>query len=105
MVGSRPVAYFYNYIYKGKVYFYLSGLEKIEKSILKPGLLGHSLSIERYLQRGLDYYDFMGGGERYKKSLAIKRLHLYKVTFQKNFYKFKLETLARKAKRSIFGGG
>ena len=100
-VGNRVIAMFYNFIYKNRVYFYLSGLVSEMDSKLKPGLTGHSLCIQKYIDDGLDFYDFMGGSERYKKNLASKHQQLVKVTLQKRKLKFKLEMVGRKIKSKM----
>ena len=101
LVNSNPVAYFYNFIYRNRVYFYLSGIKFNRDQSIKPGLLGHALCIQRYLEQGRDFYDFMGGGERYKASLGRQHAHLYKMVLQKNLYKLKLELVGRRVKQSL----
>ncbi len=99
--GARVIGYFYNFIYRDTVYFYLSGLVREENSKLKPGLCGHALSIQHYLQSGLDYYDFMGGNERYKASLGERHGELFQVAFKKRRVKFKVEGFLRRVKQSF----
>jgi len=93
--NGKIIARFYNFIYRNRVYFYLSGLALEQDNQLKPGLTGHALCIQRYIDAGYDFYDFMGGGERYKSSLAHKHQHLVKIALQKKKIKFKLEKLGR----------
>ena len=99
--GSKVIGFFYNFVYRGQVYFYLSGLVKEQDSKLKPGLLGHSLCIEQYLAQGLDYYDFMGGDERYKANLGEIGSNLYKISLQKPKLKFQLAQMGRKVKNIL----
>lgn len=99
--GNEVVGYFYNFIYKNRVYFYLSALTSAANPKLKPGLMGHALCIQRYIDRGFEYYDFMGGGERYKDSLAQRQQKLYRISFQKPLAKFKIEAFARKIKTRL----
>lgn len=102
---EQDIGYFYNFIYNDEVYFYLSGLKGFENSKLKPGLLGHSLCIQYYLEQGYKKYDFMGGDARYKRSLAQQSQSLCKVLLQKPKIKFFLEKKARYIKnrgRGIF---
>jgi CelD/BcsL family acetyltransferase involved in cellulose biosynthesis len=101
-VGKRVIARFYNFIYRNKVYFYLSGLVTEIDSKLKPGLTGHSLCIQKYIDDGYDYYDFMGGDERYKSNLSDKYQHLVKISLQKRKFKFILEKMGRNIKSIIF---
>jgi len=101
--GKRVLGYFYNFLYRGTVYFYLSGLCSEKDSKLKPGLSGHTLCIQNYANKGFSYYDFMGGNERYKASLGKQGDELFKVSFQKQKLKFKIENVIRKLKQSIQG--
>lgn len=98
-----PIALFYNFIYRRRVYFYLAGLRVEQDSKLKPGLLGHALCIEDYVERGYEFYDFMGGEERYKTQLGTRHSHLVRVSLQRHQFKFLLEQQARKVKNQLFG--
>ena len=100
-IGNRIVARFYNFIYRKKVYFYLSGLVSENDGKFKPGLTGHSLCIQKYINEGFDFYDFMGGSERYKKNLAEKHQQLVKVTLQKRKLKFIFERFGRGFKNRL----
>lgn len=99
--GDEAIATFYNLVYHDTVYFYLGGLKVEEDNKLKPGLLGHSLCIEDYKQRGFKYYDFMGGEERYKTQLGNFHQGLVQVALQKNLWRFKLEKAARRARNQF----
>jgi len=79
----------------------LSGLVSETDSALKPGLLGHSLCIQRYIDKGMDYYDFMGGEARYKQSLGTESIPIFQVSLQRDMIKFRLERSARLIKHKI----
>ncbi|MDT0593614.1 GNAT family N-acetyltransferase [Glaciecola petra] len=98
--NKRAIAYFYNFIYQNRVYFYLSALQSESDNKLKPGLVGHALCIQQYLDAGIDYYDFMGGGESYKDSLAQRTGKFYRATLQKPIFKLNLEQTLRSAKNT-----
>lgn len=98
-VGDRSLSYFYNFVYRGKVYFYLSAVCEAADPKHKPGLLGHALSIQHYLDTGKDFYDFMGGDERYKKSLARKTETLYRFSLQRDALSLQVERMLRRVKR------
>ncbi|MCG8535835.1 MAG: GNAT family N-acetyltransferase [Pseudomonadales bacterium] len=100
-VGGETIVTFYNLLYRKVVYFYLSGIRPETDNRLKPGLLAHSLCIEDYRSRQFEYYDFMGGEERYKSNLGRRRQQLVQVALQKERLKFKLERVARRARRLI----
>ncbi len=76
--GERRLGYLLNFVYRGTVYAYQSGFDyALADRHEKPGLTAHHHAIEMYLREGLDHYDFLGGAERYKTSLAgtASRLH------------------------------
>jgi CelD/BcsL family acetyltransferase involved in cellulose biosynthesis len=98
-VGGSTLAIFYNLIYQNRVYFYLAGIKAEADNKLKPGLLGHSLCITDYIERGFEYYDFMGGEERYKRQLASPSTHLVQVALQQDRWKLRAEQTLRTIKR------
>lgn len=96
--GGETLAIFYNLIYRNRVYFYLGGIKAEKDNKLKPGLLGHKLCIQDYLERGFDFYDFMGGQDRYKAQLAEPHQHLVKIGLQRDRWKLRAERTARTIK-------
>lgn len=96
--GDETLAIFYNLVYRNRVYFYLAGIKAEKDNKLKPGLLGHSLCIQDYLERGFDFYDFMGGQDRYKAQLAKPHQHLVKIGLQRDRLKLRAERAARAIK-------
>lgn len=69
-VGTVPIGYLYNFIHEGHVYYYFSGFRYEDDNKIRPGLITHVLCIERHIKLGNTVYDFMGGNERYKRSLG-----------------------------------
>lgn len=69
--GDALLGYTFNLIQKDTVFFYCSGvnLEFVSKHI-KPGYVLHLALMEHYAQRGLNWYDFMGGASQYKQTLS-----------------------------------
>lgn len=69
--GDADLGYLYNFRLNGRVHAYQSGLdhEGADRNG-KPGLTCHGLAIQRALSAGDAVYDFMGGADRYKLSLA-----------------------------------
>lgn len=98
-VGQDTVASFYNMLHNKVVYFYLGGMMAETDNKLKPGLLGHSLCIEDYRHHGFQYYDFMGGEERYKANMGQFHCQLVQVALQRRRFKLKLEHALREAKQ------
>lgn len=99
--GNKTIAIFYNLLYRGHVYFYLAGIRSESDNRLKPGLLGHSLCVDDYLARGFDYYDFMGGEERYKRQLGVRHQYLVQVGLQRDRWKLRAERAARSIKNRL----
>lgn len=69
-LNDIQVAFLVNFIYKGKVYFYLSALEKYNDKKIKLGMIAHKKAIEYYAKQGMVSYDFLAGDSQYKKSLS-----------------------------------
>jgi len=99
--NSGVVGYLFNFLYRGQVYFYLSGLKSEADSKLKPGLCAHSLAIQHYMDEGYHFYDFMGGQDRYKASLGQEHEELFHIALQKNKLKFRIEAFLRGMKQSF----
>jgi hypothetical protein len=69
--GHRVIGFLYNFVYRRHVYAYQSGFDyQPAEPHLKPGLTSHRLAIELYRSEGMGRYDFLGGEDRYKTSLA-----------------------------------
>jgi CelD/BcsL family acetyltransferase involved in cellulose biosynthesis len=99
--GSETVGFRYNFVQRGKVYCYQSGLSYHEDDRYKPGLVVHGCAIRHYQEQGLDDYDFLAGDAQYKKSLATDSRKLAWVLFRRRNLKFHvIETLRRLKRRS-----
>lgn len=69
--GHSVIGFLYNFIHRGHVYAYQSGFDyQGAEPHQKPGLTSHRLAIELYRSEGATRYDFLGGEDRYKTSLA-----------------------------------
>lgn len=69
--GSRVIGYLYNFHFRGRVLAYQSGFDYASAGPHeKPGLTCHQAAIGAALAEGMDCYDFLGGEQRYKSSLA-----------------------------------
>jgi CelD/BcsL family acetyltransferase involved in cellulose biosynthesis len=94
--GEVPIGYLYNFLYRGRVYYYFSGLRYEADNRLKPGLVSHTLCIERHLARGMDVYDFMAGDNRYKTSLGQPGPTMISVLIERPTPLVRLEYLLRR---------
>ena len=101
MCGEKVLAYVYNFIYAGTVLFYLGAVIDEQDAKLKPGLVAHALCIEQYMNRGFDYYDFMGGDNRYKSSMGQVAGTLYRIALQKKRVLFAVEKKLRSIKSNM----
>jgi CelD/BcsL family acetyltransferase involved in cellulose biosynthesis len=68
--GGRHVGSLYAFVRDGRVLSYQSGFCYNADKRLKPGLVCHALAVGFYAERGCHTYDFLAGGDRYKRSLA-----------------------------------
>jgi CelD/BcsL family acetyltransferase involved in cellulose biosynthesis len=91
--GSKDIGYLYNFLYRGKVYFFQSGFVFEQNQKLKPGLVMHAAAIDQYRADGQHEYDFLAGDSQYKRSLAkeSRTLH-WSVAFRGSL---KMRTLLR----------
>ncbi len=97
-VGDSPVAYLYNFVHRGRVFYYQSGLDRTFAPGVhwRPGIIAHMLAIEHYAKAGYDTYDFMAGDHSYKKDLSNSASELSWVSVRRPRMRFHLEDLARK---------
>lgn len=68
--GPRLIGTLYNLIGQARVHSYQSGFAYSDDAREKPGLCCHAMAIEHYAASGARHYDFLGGADRYKLSLA-----------------------------------
>ena len=69
--GGSAIGHLYNFRHRGRVSAYQSGFAMQGAGNQgKPGLSSHALAIGRALAAGDAVYDFLGGADRYKRSLA-----------------------------------
>lgn len=94
--GEQTAGCLYNFVYKNSVYFYQSGINYNLDNQLKPGYLSHVEAIRHNLAAGRHVYDFLGGEERYKMSLATHHNRLVWMRVQKPLLKFRIERMLKK---------
>ena len=69
--GEQTIGYLYNLVLRGHVLAFVSGFLYEADKRLKPGLVCHTLAIERHLQEANSVYDFLAGEARYKSNLGV----------------------------------
>jgi hypothetical protein len=99
--GAQTLAYLYNLVKDGRVYFDMSGVEHVRHAHHKPGVLAHWQAIEWYEQRGMRTYDFQAGTNRYKQSLATHSAVQTDLVLRQPLVKFRLEAAGRWFKRRL----
>ena len=99
--GDATIGCLYNLISRGTVAFYQSGLTSESDSKLKPGLVCHALAVAHDAAAGHRWYDFLGGGSRYKQSLSTDARNLIWLRLQKNRLRFTLEDAAQVVRRRV----
>lgn len=97
--GHHTIGVFYFLVLRKQAYFYLQGLRSEEDGKRKPGLMGHCLLMQYFLDQGVDVYDFMGGESQYKTQLANQTTGFATVRVHNGNLKFRLEQHARRLKR------
>lgn len=99
--GQMTIGCLYNFIFNRKVYFYQSGMNYERDKRLKPGFVSHVEAVKYNAEVGLSFYDFLGGYERYKMSLATDEKRLIWAKIQKPLLRFSFENRVKALKRSL----
>jgi CelD/BcsL family acetyltransferase involved in cellulose biosynthesis len=94
-LNDKPIAYLINYLYKDRVYFYLSAFSNEFEGKIKLGMYLHSLAIEHYREKNLKYYDFLAGKSRYKQSLSNSEYTHNMCSYYKSSLVFSIESTLR----------
>jgi CelD/BcsL family acetyltransferase involved in cellulose biosynthesis len=104
-IDSRgcPIGYLYNFRDSQRTYAYQSGFADKDRR-LRPGVVSHALAIEHNFRLGAGIYDFLAGTNRLKSSFATDHRDLYWATVQLPRLRFRLENMARSAKRRLLSG-
>lgn len=97
-VDNNRIAFFYNFSFKGVIYFYLGAVVFETDNQIKPGLLGHAMLIQHYLEQGAVFYDFMGGDALYKRRLGQVHNYIESITLKRKTLFTFFEQSARKCK-------
>lgn len=101
--AKATVGCLYNFVWRGRVLFYQSGLADEADARLKPGYVCHALAVEHNAQQGRDVYDFLAGEARYKQSLATGQVALIWARVQRPLARFALERRLRHIRSALRG--
>ncbi len=99
--GEATIGYLYNFVFKGNVNFYQSGINYGIGKDLSPGIICHVEAIMFNSELGNSVYDFLGGSERYKASLSTHARKLLWARAQRPLLRFRVEDKARMIKHAI----
>lgn len=99
--GDHVVGLLYNFLHRGRVLFYQSGIDYGGDRKLKPGLVCQVLAVQDNLQIGADVYDFLFGSSQYKQSLSTASESLRWMVWQRPHWRFRMENWLRQAKRKF----
>lgn len=112
LAGEETVGLLYNFVYRGKVYFYQSAFRYGDDKRWSPGMVTLYHAVQHCLDAGLEEFDFLAGDDRYKKSLSTNSRPLVWTVFRKPKVKFlvigclrRMKHLAASAKVSGCGMG
>ncbi len=101
--GDTTIGYLYNFVMRGKVYFFQSGFRYESDPKMKPGLLTHSFAIQQYIADGQLEYDFLAGDSQYKRSLANEKRTLIWTTVYRDKPRIRLLLAVRRIWHYIRG--
>lgn len=101
--GSYVIGQVYNFVRGGHVYAYQTGFSYETEAKLKPGLVCHSVCIQRHLNAGAFAYDFMGGHARYKANLGIRGPDLFHYVIERKTMRSQSLKFARYVKDRLIG--
>lgn len=97
--GDVTVGILYFQKVNKNVYFYLHGLNYESDNKLKPGLVGHALATQYYIDQGMQVYDYMGGYSQYKCQLASRTEDMITICIQRPRVMFTIEKIGRGIRR------
>jgi CelD/BcsL family acetyltransferase involved in cellulose biosynthesis len=99
---GNEIGYMYNFVYRGKVYFYQSGLAYSENKRVRPGFVCIGQSVTYCLgQEHLAEFHLMPGGDHYKESMATNSQEIEWLLARNTNAKIRAVDLLRSIKRRI----
>ena len=92
----------YNFVHRGRVYFYQSGFVYSANKRVTPGFVALACTIHRCLESpDLQEFHFMPGGDHYKEPMATDRQELEWLVFRRRNLKNFVIRLLREGKRRL----
>ncbi len=99
--GEQTVGVLYNFVYRGKVYFYQCGFRYTDDRRLSPGRVTLAMAVQYSLDAGLEDFDFMAGEASHKKELSTGVRNLVWAEFRKRSLKLVVLNRLRQVKRRM----
>jgi CelD/BcsL family acetyltransferase involved in cellulose biosynthesis len=94
--GARRIGYIYNFVRRGHIYNYQSGLDyHVCEKHNRPGLVAHMLAVELSARSGHRVYDYLAGDSEYKRALGTAVREMSWVTVQRDRMRFRIERAGR----------
>ena len=93
--GRQRIGLLYNFVYRGKVYYYQSGLCYSDDKRLSPGVVCFACAIKHCLENDFAEFDYLAGEQPYKQSLSTDTRTLDWVVFQRPTIKLHLINFLR----------
>jgi CelD/BcsL family acetyltransferase involved in cellulose biosynthesis len=91
----------YNFVYRGRLYYYQSGYDYELGERLSPGLVAHVFAIRRALDAGVAEYHLMAGDSDYKRKLARSHQDLHWMVWQAHGAKMQIFEALRSVKQQV----
>jgi len=89
--GATTLGCLYNFVHRGRVVYYQSGLAMLDDAHVKPGYICHATAIEYNALAGHAFYDLLGGQAKYKENLATGLNRRVWLRVQRPLARFSLE--------------
>jgi hypothetical protein len=99
--GPHTIGIVYNLVHREIVYFYQCGYGYGADKRLSPGIVTLAAVIQYYADHGYKQYEFMGGADQYKASLATGCRNLVWATIRRPSLKLLARDQLRHVKRTI----
>lgn len=94
--GARRLGYIYNFVQRGHIYNYQSGLDyHVCAKHNRPGLVANTLAVEFSARSGHRVYDYLAGDSEYKQALGTAVREMSWVSVQRDRVRFRIERTGR----------
>jgi CelD/BcsL family acetyltransferase involved in cellulose biosynthesis len=99
--AGGTVGCLYNFVERGRVLFYQSGLASYSDRRISPGFVAFALCMQECFEQGLTEYDFLAGDSRYKRELSTMTRQLAWATARRPALRWRFIDLLAAARRRL----